>query len=136
MKEGILGMMNPNMESICYSVASLDLVTKIDMWAKRCPKNIAIRFQEQSVTYAEFSSRRKALASSLIKQGLGPGSRVGICLPREPNLIIALTAVLSIGATFVPLPPDSPLERNKLISKLANLCVVLKSKSIELSQWP
>ncbi len=58
----------------------------------------------QPITYAELSNRRKALAKHLAREGFGLGSKIGIYLPREPDLIVALTAVLSIGAIFVPLP--------------------------------
>ncbi|UVL81728.1 AMP-binding protein [Pseudomonas sp. B21-028] len=115
---------------------ALDLVTKIDEWADQYPERTAIVFQGQPVTYAVLSNRRKALAKHLLSQGLGVGSKIGIHLPREPDLIVALTAVLSIGAIFIPLPPDSPPQRNELISRLAHLDAVIKSQSVDLSQWP
>ncbi|MBN6715006.1 AMP-binding protein [Pseudomonas capsici] len=128
-------MMQPKKRHVDCSSASLDLVARIDMWADQCPEKIAIMYQGQPVTYAELSCRRKALTRHLIHEGIGVGSKVGICLPRGGDLIIALTAVLSIGAIFVPLPPDSPLQRNELISRLAGLDAVIKSQSADLSRW-
>ncbi|WP_159285616.1 AMP-binding protein [Pseudomonas mediterranea] len=128
-------MMQPKTSPIDSPPIALDLVTRIDEWADQYPERTAVVFQGQPVTYAEFSSRRKALARHLLSQGLGVGSKVGIHLPREPDLIVALTAVLSIGAIFIPLPPDSPPQRNELISRLAHLDAVIKPQSVDLSQW-
>lgn len=129
-------MMQPPIRPINYSPVSLDLVTRIDTWANQYPEKIAIISRGQPITYAELSSRRKALTKHLVREGFGLGSKIGIYLPREPDLIVALTAVLSIGAIFVPLPPDSPLQRNELIATLANLDAVIKSQSVDLSRWP
>jgi len=128
-------MMQPKTSLIDCPTMTLDLVTKIDEWTNQCPGKTAIVFHGRPVTYAELSSRRKALAKHLVGQGVGVGSRIGIHLPREPDLIVALTAVLSIGAIFVPLPPDSPQQRNELISRLANLDAVIKPQSVDLSGW-
>lgn len=128
-------MMQPKTSPIDSPPIALDLVTRIDEWADQYPERTAVVFQGQPVTYAELSSRRKALARHLLSQGLGVGSKVGIHLPREPDLIVALTAVLSIGAIFIPLPPDSPPQRNELISRLAHLDAVIKPQSVDLSQW-
>ncbi|WP_260956332.1 AMP-binding protein [Pseudomonas citri] len=128
-------MMQPKTSPLDGPPITLDLVTKIDEWADQCPARTAVVFQGQAVTYAELSNRRKALAKHLVGKGLGVGSKIGIHLPREPDLIVALTAVLSIGAIFIPLPPDSPQQRNELISRLAQLDAVIKPQSIDLSQW-
>nr|WP_279382084.1 AMP-binding protein [Pseudomonas sp. OA65] len=128
--------MQPPICPITYSPVSLDLVARIDTWANQYPEKIAIMSRGQPMTYAELSNRRKALAKHLIRQGFGLGSKIGIYMPREPDLIVALTAVLSIGALFVPLPPDSPLQRNELIATLANLDAVIKPQSVDLSRWP
>jgi amino acid adenylation domain-containing protein len=129
-------MMQPPINPVKYSSVSLDLVARIDTWANQYPEKIAIMSRGQPMTYAELSSRRKALAKHLVREGFGLGSKIGIYLPREPDLIVALTAVLSIGAIFVPLPPDSPLQRNELIATLANLDAVIKSQPVDLSRWP
>ncbi|WP_339483070.1 AMP-binding protein [Pseudomonas sp. RL_5y_Pfl2_73] len=129
-------MMQLSIHPINYSSVPLDLVARIDTWANQYPERIAIMSRGQPIAYAELSSRRKALAKHLVCEGFGLGSKIGIYLPREPDLIVALTAVLSIGAIFVPLPPDSPLQRNELIATLANLDVVIKSQSVDLSRWP
>jgi len=63
------------------------------------------------VTYRELNRRANRLAHYLQKLGVGPETRVGLCLERSPEMIIALLAALKSGAGYVPLDPNSPVER-------------------------
>ncbi len=42
---------------------------------------------------------------------MGPETRVGVCLERTPELVVALLAVLKAGGAYVPLDPAYPQER-------------------------
>jgi non-ribosomal peptide synthetase component F len=42
---------------------------------------------------------------------VGPDVRVGVCLERSFDMVVALLAVLRAGGAFVPLEPDQPRER-------------------------
>ena len=65
----------------------------------------------QSLTYRELNQRANQLAHFLQKRGIGPESKVGICLRRSLELPVALLAVLKAGAACVPLDPAYPKER-------------------------
>ena len=64
-----------------------------------------------SLTYRELNQRANQLANFLRKRGIGPESKVGICLRRSLELPVALLAVLKSGAACVPLDPAYPKER-------------------------
>ncbi|WP_353328748.1 amino acid adenylation domain-containing protein, partial [Chitiniphilus shinanonensis] len=61
--------------------------------------------------YGELEQRANRLAHRLIGLGIGAEARVGIALPRSPDLVVALLAVLKSGGAYVPLDPTYPAER-------------------------
>lgn len=79
--------------------------------AEAYPDNVAVRCDDQTVSYEELIARSSHLASSLKARGIGPKDRVGICLQRGINLIPLLLAVFRSGAAYVPLDPGFPRMR-------------------------
>ncbi|MDA0638828.1 condensation domain-containing protein, partial [Nonomuraea sp. MCN248] len=80
--------------------------------AARTPGAVAVRdLSGGGLTYAELDARVGALAGRLAAAGVGPGTCVALCLPRDPALIVALLAVLRAGGHYLPLDPAYPAER-------------------------
>jgi amino acid adenylation domain-containing protein len=77
----------------------------------RTPDATAVVFDGASVTYAELNERANRLAHKLIAEGAGPERYVAIALPRSPEMVVALFAVLKAGAAYVPVDPGYPAER-------------------------
>jgi non-ribosomal peptide synthetase-like protein len=71
----------------------------------------AIIYQSQAISYGEVEARSNQLARFLQKQGVERGSRVGLLLPRSPELYIAILAILKAGGAYVPLDPEYPADR-------------------------
>ncbi|WP_189241736.1 non-ribosomal peptide synthetase, partial [Planobispora rosea] len=63
------------------------------------------------ITYGELNARANRLAHHLIARGAGPDRYVGLSVPRSPEMIVALLAILKSGAAYLPLDPDHPAER-------------------------
>ena len=79
--------------------------------AKRTPQAIAIVFEDQQLTYRELDHHANQLAHRLQELGVGPGTRVGICVDRSLQMVVGLLAVLKAGGAYVPLDPAYPKER-------------------------
>jgi fatty-acyl-CoA synthase len=73
--------------------------------AARYPDNIAILFGETQYTYGQLKETVDRLATSLLKQGLKRGDRVGILFPDWPEYTIALYACATIGVVISPMNP-------------------------------
>jgi len=70
---------------------------------------------EERLTYRELADRAHRLARHLAALGAGPEAPVAVFLPRRPELVVALLAVLESGGCYVPLDPDYPEERLRFI---------------------
>ncbi len=76
------------------------------------PDRTALRDTEGGrLTYGELNARANCLARHLTAHGAGPEELVGICLPRSPEAVVSLLAVLKAGAAYLPLDPDQPADR-------------------------
>ncbi|MBX9868121.1 MAG: amino acid adenylation domain-containing protein [Burkholderiales bacterium] len=85
---------------------------------QRTPDNIAVVFEEQSLTYQELNIRANQLAHKIrnsYKQQtdteLHPDTLIALCLDRSLEMIVAILAVLKAGGAYVPLDPEYPDER-------------------------
>jgi amino acid adenylation domain-containing protein/thioester reductase-like protein len=91
--------------------------------ARRTPGEMALRYRGATFTYADLSRRVDVLAAQLAARGIGAGDLVGVHLRRSPDLVVALLAVLTTGAAYVPLDPVYP--RDRIASMLADAQVKL-----------
>lgn len=99
--------------------------------AERAPQAIALSSERQSWTYDELNRRANQLARYLLKQQVGPEVRVGICLERSMETILAVLGVLKAGGAYLPLDPHAPAERLAYIIQDAGAGVILTSSEME-----
>ncbi|OBA62033.1 non-ribosomal peptide synthetase [Mycobacterium sp. 1100029.7] len=83
--------------------------------AARVSQAVAISHGDQSWTYREVDQGANRLAHWLIAQGAGPGTRVALLLPRTPEAVVAILAVLKTGAAYVPIDPTVPAARIEFV---------------------
>ncbi|HST57554.1 MAG TPA: condensation domain-containing protein, partial [Longimicrobium sp.] len=79
--------------------------------AAAAPEAVALAWDGGRMTYAELDARANRLAHHLRRAGVAAGTRVGVCLERGPEMIVATLAVLKAGGAYVPLDPAYPAER-------------------------
>ncbi|MFF2845984.1 amino acid adenylation domain-containing protein [Streptomyces sp. NPDC058001] len=78
---------------------------------RRSPDRIALSYEDQQLSYGELDRRANRLARTLRDHGVGPETRVGVCMHRSLDLVTGLLAVLKAGGAYLPLDPDYPQDR-------------------------
>ena len=63
------------------------------------------------LTYGEVEDKANKLAHYLRHRGVVRNDRVGLLIPRSPELYIAILAILKAGGAYVPLDPEYPADR-------------------------
>ncbi|MFK3941982.1 non-ribosomal peptide synthase/polyketide synthase [Pseudomonas monteilii] len=87
------------------------LVEQLNDQARATPTHTALIWDGGQLDYASLHQQANRLAHYLRDKGVGPETRVAICLERSPQLLIGLLAILKAGGAYVPLDVDYPAER-------------------------
>jgi len=94
-----------------HPVAETTLTALIEATMTRAPEALAVTFEGEALTYRDLDRRSVTLAAYLSRRGVTRGDIVAIAQPRSLDLIVALVAVLRVGAAYLPLDPDQPPAR-------------------------
>jgi amino acid adenylation domain-containing protein len=78
--------------------------------ASRVPAALALACREETLNYAQLNERANQLAHYLRRRGVGRRDRVGICLQRSVDSVVAILGALKAGAAYVPLDPGYTIE--------------------------
>lgn len=81
------------------------------------PNNIALVSDAGSITYSDFNEHVNSLAHYLLQNNVKVGDKVGVCCYRSPEMMIAIYAILKVGAVYVPINPEFPKARIEAIVK-------------------
>ncbi|NEQ43848.1 MAG: AMP-binding protein [Leptolyngbya sp. SIOISBB] len=107
---------------------------QFELWAEQTPDAIALVAQGREYTYQQLNVRANQLARFLQQRGVGPEVLVGVCLPRSPELIIALLAILKAGGAYVPMDPGYPAERLEMMRTDAQMPLLLTNRASQ-AEW-
>lgn len=99
--------------------------------ARRSPEATAVAYRQQSLSYAELDRQANQLARYMRNLGVGPEVRVGVCMDRGPEMIVALLGILKAGGAYVPLDANYPPERLAYMVEDAQLKLVLSQRQVQ-----
>ncbi|HEV2962010.1 MAG TPA: amino acid adenylation domain-containing protein, partial [Candidatus Angelobacter sp.] len=103
----------------------------LEAQAQKTPQHPAVVFEGKSLSYCELHQRANQLAHFLQKLGVGPEVRVGVCMERSEQLVVALLAIMKAGGAYVPFDPGYPTERLNYTLSDSQPAVVLVNKDLK-----
>ncbi len=97
---------------------------------QRTPDAPALVTPTERLSYRELEARAEQLAAQLRQLGVGPEQLVGVFLPRQSALIVALLAVLKAGGAYVPIDPRYPPQRIAFMVEDAAARIIITDSSL------
>ncbi|MER5439724.1 amino acid adenylation domain-containing protein [Streptomyces sp. NPDC002790] len=94
------------------------------------PGRIAVADGRHTVSFGELTAELHGIARRLMAEGVRPGDRVAVALPRSVRQIAAVFGVLRVGAVYVPLDPAHPKERNAQILRSAQPALLITERAV------
>src|ERR1700722_2476737 len=93
-----------------------DLASYVENSARQFPDRPAVvNPNGDAVAYGELNSNADRVAAFLRAQGVQPGDRVGLLMPKSAITVTAMIGILKAGAAYVPIDWTAPAERIRSI---------------------
>ncbi|HEX7243881.1 MAG TPA: condensation domain-containing protein, partial [Longimicrobiaceae bacterium] len=97
---------------LAWNATERDVAPAVVHGLVRVREGVAVEQEgAEALTYAELERRADGVAHALVRLGVGPETRVGICLERSPRMLAAVLGTLRAGGAYVPLDPAYPADR-------------------------
>lgn len=111
----------------------------VEKWAATDPHRTAIIFGHEvngsmkvkdTMTYSILNSRANQLARVLAEHSVANDQLVCIIMEKSVHLYTSILAVLKLGCGYLPLVPDTPIDRVKTILNDARIAVCVSESSL------
>lgn len=112
----------------------MTLVEILEKNAREIPEKTAIIFHNIKINYRELNETVNKLANSLMDMGFGKGDRVGLMLPRIPELVIGFLAVAKSQGIAVPINFELTEENIKtILNSISPRYLIAHSQFLDLA---
>ncbi|OCK85807.1 acetyl-CoA synthetase-like protein [Lepidopterella palustris CBS 459.81] len=110
----------------------------VETWARDSPEKPALLFgsivegvmkDTESIHYKALNARANKLAALLRDKGFGTDELICILMEKSIDLYISILAVTKLGLGYLPITPETPLERTRWILNEARVRVCLSQTS-------
>ncbi|MFQ5747047.1 MAG: amino acid adenylation domain-containing protein [Gemmatimonadota bacterium] len=94
------------------------------------PDRIAIEEPgERTTDYRRLDSDSDRLSEALVREGVRPGDRVGLCTHKSIDAVVSIFGILKAGAAYVPVDAGAPPERNAYIFQDCSVAALIVERA-------
>ncbi|CAM1358033.1 amino acid adenylation domain-containing protein [Tenacibaculum xiamenense] len=101
------------------------IVDFFELQVTKTPNNIAVVFNNTSITYKELDNKSNQLAHYIANNYKTDNNLVGVFIQRNINLIVSVLGILKSGKTYVPIDTRYPSDRIEYIIKDSTLSLII-----------
>lgn len=99
---------------------------------EQTPNAVAVVFENEQLTYRELNQKANQLAHHLQSLGIGPQTKVGLCVERSIEMVVGILGILKAGAAYVPIDPNYPQQRLEFILADAHVELLLTQSQFNI----
>jgi long-chain acyl-CoA synthetase len=100
---------------------------------QRRPDKVALVCGDVRLSYAEIDRRSLRLAGYLHRQGIASGERVGLFLENGPDMVIAILALLRLGAVCMAFNPQTKADKLAAVLTRTRAAALLTQASLAMT---
>ena len=114
---------------------NMTFVRMLEHNAKKIPEKTAIIYRDSNITYKELNETVNRMANALIAVGLRKGDRVGLMLPRVPELVIGFLSIAKGHGIAVPINFELPCDKiSNIMDSTSPRCLIVHNQFLELAR--
>lgn len=98
--------------------------------AERIPDATALAYRDERFTFSRLNMEANQIAHYLLGLGVGAGSRVGVCVERSTDSVVAQMGVIKAGGTVLFLDPTHPEARLALLIRSAETTAIVTREGL------
>jgi len=123
---------NRTSTEVCFSAAVTEV---IENRTRSALDDMAVACGETRWSYGVLQRHAAVLARRILQKTNGENVRVGLCVERSVQSLAGLLGILKAGAAYVPLDPNAPEQRQRLILDDAGVSLLVTQRHLR-SQLP
>jgi O-succinylbenzoic acid--CoA ligase len=109
----------------------------LSLAAREAPDHPALIASGVTYSFAELAARAAGFRAWLVQQGIGPGQRVALRAQNSVDTVVAIHALIDLGATLVPIHPRlTPAEADVLLADAVPSLTLLAPEAREIAAAP
>ncbi|MBE0377183.1 non-ribosomal peptide synthetase [Pseudoalteromonas prydzensis] len=93
-------------------------------------ESIALSTERAVMSYRQLNEAANQLAAEMIDRGIKAQALIGLSCERNCDMVVAMLAILKVGAAYVPLDPDYPSARIKDMVEDCDLAMIICHKAM------